>query len=80
MANICNITKEKILSKNSTKNVTWKLVPGPFGSLENKLEEQVDYIGYVMAKHQNMSKRACMYISNFIFASKKYKINERLKF
>ena len=27
---LCNITKENFLSKNSMKNVAWKLVPGPF--------------------------------------------------
>ena len=30
MASLCHITKEKISSKNSRKNVAWKLVPGPF--------------------------------------------------
>ena len=25
-----NITKEKILYQNSTKDIAWKLVPGPF--------------------------------------------------
>ena len=30
MASLYNITKEKFLSKNSMKNVAWKLVPGPF--------------------------------------------------
>ena len=29
------ITKEKILSKNSTKTATWKLVPGPFVFTKN---------------------------------------------
>ena len=30
LASLCLITKEKTLSKNSTKIATWKLVPGPF--------------------------------------------------
>ena len=29
LASLCNITKEKFLSKNM-KNVAWTLVPGPF--------------------------------------------------
>ena len=31
----CHITKEKILSKNSKKTATWKLVPGPFVFAKN---------------------------------------------
>ena len=27
---LCKITKIKFLSKDSTKNVTWKLLPGSF--------------------------------------------------
>ena len=30
LASLCNITKENFLSKNSTKNMAWKLVPRPF--------------------------------------------------
>ena len=30
LASLCNITEEKFWSKNSMKNVNWKLVPGPF--------------------------------------------------
>ena len=30
MAGLYHITKEKLLSKNSIKTATWKLVPDPF--------------------------------------------------
>ena len=30
LASLCNITKQKYLSKNYKTNVTWKPVPGPF--------------------------------------------------
>ena len=30
LVGLCNITKEKFLSKSYMKNVTWKTVPGPF--------------------------------------------------
>ena len=35
LASLCHITKEKILSKNSTKTATWKLVPDPFVLAKN---------------------------------------------
>ena len=31
------ISQNNFLSKNSTKNVAWKLVPGPFQFLKNPL-------------------------------------------
>ena len=30
MANLCDIINQKFLSKSPTKNVVWKLDPGPF--------------------------------------------------
>ena len=30
LASLCNIAKEKFLSKNSLKNMALKLIPGPF--------------------------------------------------
>ena len=30
LASLCNITKENFLSKSYMKNMTWKLVSGPF--------------------------------------------------
>ena len=35
MASLCHIRKEKMLSKKVTKNVTRKLVPGPFVFVKN---------------------------------------------
>ena len=35
MASLCHSTKEKVLSKNSTKTATWKLVPDPFAFTKN---------------------------------------------
>ena len=39
LTSLCHITKEKILSKNSTKTATWKLVSGPsvFGKNQAQL-------------------------------------------
>ena len=37
LASLCNITKEKFLSKKFMKNVAWKLVPGPFSFSKNPL-------------------------------------------
>ena len=34
--------KEKILSKNSTKTATWKLVPGPFEFEKNYVQSLLD--------------------------------------
>ena len=36
MPSFCHIIKEKILSKNSTKSLAWKLVPAPFVFTKNK--------------------------------------------
>ena len=30
LGQLCNITEKKLLSKYSTKDVAWKVVPGPF--------------------------------------------------
>ena len=57
MASLCHITKEKKLSKNSTKSAIWKRVPGPFmfaknqaqPLLENEIFESYLY-RYVLAK------------------------------
>ena len=35
LSSLCNIIKERILSKNYTKNVAWKLVLGPFLLIRN---------------------------------------------
>ena len=35
LASLCHILKEIFSSKNYTKNVTWKLVPGPFVLAKN---------------------------------------------
>ena len=34
---LCHITKGNFLSKNSTENVAWKIVPGLFLVLQNPL-------------------------------------------
>ena len=34
-ASLCHITKEKTLSKNSTKYTTWTLVSSPFVSIQS---------------------------------------------
>ena len=57
MASLCHTTKEKILSKNSTKTATWKLVPGLSVFVKNYAQpilesefSEATYIRYVTAK------------------------------
>ena len=35
MASLCHIPEEIISAKNSSKNLAWKLVPGPFVFAKN---------------------------------------------
>ena len=38
LAGLCYTTKEKVLSKISTKTATWKLVSGPFLFAKNQVQ------------------------------------------
>ena len=53
LVSLCNITKEKYLLKNSTKNVAWKLVQGHFlifkdSSVKRKLRGSICWYGPIL--------------------------------
>ena len=53
LVSLCNITKEKYLLKNSTKNVAWKLVQGHFlifkdSSVKRKLRGSTCWYGPIL--------------------------------
>ena len=72
VANLCNIAQENFLSKNSTRNVAWKLVPERF------------FFFTQLSVKRNLWKSACWHIDIFwwfcCFISISYHINLFQKF
>ena len=53
------VTKERILTKNSTKYMAWKLVPGPFLFLKNLLYKEIR--GNLHADFDNLDRFVITY-------------------
>ena len=79
-----NITKEKLSYQNSTKDIAWKLVPGPFNVYKElrtttfrnlNLWKRLIVLDIEQQNYQNMSKSACR-LPKILF----YKgVNEKLE-